>query len=1076
MTQRLTPFQLRVCDREPVLCLSFSSNPAPVPHASSQQCDHRVTFPKTPFSLLHMPSFRTLLVLFFLTIASFVQMSAQITLNPLPTRVIGQDSTTITTLAPNLVEGREFFTPEAVALDTTTNPPSLYVADTSNNRVLGFHSATGFANGQKADIVIGQPDFVTTFAAGPGTTHTTGLTGPTGLAVDAHGNLYVLDSGNNRILRFPQPFAQPSGIIPDLVVGQPNFSTNVANQGGLGPATLSFVGSSKQVLLAFLTFDPSGDLWVADAGNNRVLRFNVSALGSQPLQGPSADIVLGQPDFLTNTYNPPADPQTSLITFTTPTGIAFDSKGRLFVSESISTRRSRILEWNPPFFSSVPAARLLGVDENIPQPPTISELQLLPSTGGLFPVGDGMGIADTQNNRLLVFPPVEQWVANQTYQAAVEVAGQPDFSSGAINQGDPTAGPGTLSSPNDAFFFNNELYIADSLNNRVIVVPQNGTSFGPGTRVLGQDLFTLNAPNLVEGREFDFVSSAGNLGDAGIAVDLSSNPPHLYVADPYNNRVLGYNDLRNIKPGQKADIVIGQPDFQQILINYPTNNPNQPNASGLYHPVGVIVDTVGNLYVADSGNGRVLRFPAPFTNYSAGTISQADIVLGQQNFTSTIPDPTPRTMAAPYGVVFAHEHGLLVSDIAHNRVLLFPGTYDTFTSGEAASLVFGQPDFNSSAAGSAQDQLNSPRHIAVDSDDRLYVADTGNGRVQIFDHAPTASPDPTAAYSLTSGLRNPAGIYVSDLTGEIWVADASSQQASRFADFTQLVAGHGTANATISDQLSPRAVVEDAWGNLFLADTGNRVIIYYPGLGALNDANYLNENALAPGMITAVYSTGNYQQFGGQATVVNSLPLPTTLNGVQVLFNGSPAPLYYADPNQINFQVPMAAPQSGTADLQVLEAATGRILGDTTVSMNPSIPGLFTQTATGSGTVAALNQDNTVNGPTNPAVQGSVLQIFGTGQGYIPGAPPDGTATPGPLSTPNAPFVIIGIDRVDGSAILYSGLAPGLVGVWQVNVQIPLDVITTPTNPTQVIVDLNSVPSGGGGLGRTVLVYVKQRP
>jgi uncharacterized protein (TIGR03437 family) len=144
--------------------------------------------------------------------------------------------------------------------------------------------------------------------------------------------------------------------------------------------------------------------------------------------------------------------------------------------------------------------------------------------------------------------------------------------------------------------------------------------------------------------------------------------------------------------------------------------------------------------------------------------------------------------------------------------------------------------------------------------------------------------------------------------------------------------------------------------------------------------------------------------------------------------------------------------------------------------MNASIPGLFTQSATGSGTVAALNQDNTVNGPTNPAVQGSVLQIFGTGQGYIPGAPPDGTATPGPLSTPNAPFVIIGTERVDGSAILYSGLAPGLVGVWQVNVQIPLDVITLPTSPTQVIVDLNSIPSGGGGLGRPVYVYVKQRP
>ena len=131
---------------------------------------------------------------------------AQISLNAVPARVIGQTSLTITNLNPNLVEGRELLSPQSVALDTTTSPPGLYVSDTRNNRVLGFRSAVGFANGQKADIVVGQVDLVTTLPDGPGRTRTTGLTTPVGIVVDKSGNLYVADTGNNRILRFPKPF------------------------------------------------------------------------------------------------------------------------------------------------------------------------------------------------------------------------------------------------------------------------------------------------------------------------------------------------------------------------------------------------------------------------------------------------------------------------------------------------------------------------------------------------------------------------------------------------------------------------------------------------------------------------------------------------------------------------------------------------------------------------------------------------------------------------------------------------------------------------------------------------------
>ncbi|MES1261092.1 MAG: hypothetical protein ABUS49_05080, partial [Acidobacteriota bacterium] len=939
--------------------------------------------------------------------------------------------------------------------------------------------AVGFANGQKADLVLGQPDLVSTSQQGPGRNRSTGFSVPTGITVDAAGNVYVLDSGNNRILRFPKPFGQSSDQIPDLVIGQQSFTTGAGNQGGISASTLS-LSSGSNTLVSFLTFDTSGNLWVADAGNNRVLRYNASALGSQASPGPAADVVLGQQDFVTSAFVPGANALTTLSGVQSPTGIAFDSGGRLFVSESTNTQRSRILVWNPPFLSGQLASRLLGVNLDTPQPPSISGLQLNAGASGLFAVGNQIGIADSLNNRLLLYPPYDQWTSSTLNQPATQVVGQNDFGSGLPNQGLPAAGPSTLSHPGAAIFSGSELYVADSLNHRMIVLPRTSGGFGPATRVLGQDSLSLNAPNLIEGREFDFTSISSSASDAGLAVDLSASPPHLYVADTYNNRILGYKDLRNLQPGVRADIVIGQADFQHAQINYPSNDANRPNQSGLSSPTGLYVDPDGNLYVADTGNGRVLRFPKPFDNYRPGATQNADLVLGQVNFNTKITDATSRTMAAPYGIDQASEHGLLVSDVTHSRILFFPGTSKTFTNGESATLVFGQNDFSSTGAGNGDNQLNAPHHIATDLDDRLYVADSGNGRVLIFDHAPTASSGAHAAIILKTGLSSPRGMHVNKITGDIWVADAATNAAIRFPQFNVLATSPNFASNATLVEASPRALVEDGWGNIFIADAANRVVIHYPGLATLNAANFIYGNQLAPGMIAALYSTGNFHQFGTgtESAPAYKFPLPRQLNGLQVLFNGAPVPLFFSGTDQINFQVPMSAPQSGTANLQVIETSSGRLLGDTTVALLDAAPGIFTQAANGSGAAIAVNEDNTLNTQTNPAIAGHFITLYGTGQGVVDGAPPDGNVSSTALPSSRPPTVIISPSVkepiITGPDVQYAGLAPGLVGVWQVNVKIPSDVVTLPNNPVQVVILQNSHPSGGGALGRPVLIYVKQ--
>ena len=103
------------------------------------------------------------------------------------------------------------------------------------------------------------------------------------------------------------------------------------------------------------------------------------------------------------------------------------------------------------------------------------------------------------------------------------------------------------------------------------------------------------------------------------------------------------------------------------------------------------------------------------------------------------------------------------------------------------------------------------------------------------------------------------------------------------------------------------------------------------------------------------------------------------------------------------------------------------------------------------------------------------MSFFGTGEGVVPGAPPDGVAPTGAASTPLRPQVIIGAKFVPDENITYSGLAPGLVGVWQVNVKIPEEAAATSDVPnTPVAFILNGVASTGPGRLTTLWVTGKK--
>src|SRR5580704_98626 len=148
--------------------------------------------------------------------------AANTQLSPSAYRALGQPN--LQQNGVNMVEGGTLHSPTGIAVDASGH---LYVADTLNHRVLGWESATNFLNGAPASLVLGQPNPQQSVAAGLGPK---GLVFPSSVAVDPiTGDLFVADSGNNRVVRFASPYAKVSNNAPDAVFGQPNFTSRAAN-------------------------------------------------------------------------------------------------------------------------------------------------------------------------------------------------------------------------------------------------------------------------------------------------------------------------------------------------------------------------------------------------------------------------------------------------------------------------------------------------------------------------------------------------------------------------------------------------------------------------------------------------------------------------------------------------------------------------------------------------------------------------------------------------------------------------------------------------------------------------------
>jgi sugar lactone lactonase YvrE len=303
-------------------------------------------------------------------------------------------------------------------------------------------------------------------------------------------------------------------------------------------------------------------------------------------------------------------------------------------------------------------------------------------------------------------------------------------------------------------------------------------------------------------------------GTTGVAVAPSGR---LYVAAWRENRVYSWPNAAAVKSGDAPDLTFGGVNTNH---NNETGCSFTPSAANLCGPESVAVDSVNNLYVADTYHHRVLIFRNPDTDASPTT---ADVVLGQggnfgtkqTNFDGAANDGIVEGLYYPRGLAVDGSGNLWVVDEFNHRVLKF---LQPLVGDALPDLVLGQSGLGVTvgqnfSGETAANRFNLPLGVVVDSAGTVYVTDYGNNRIARFD-APAAN-GPTATF--ISGFDHAHDLAV-DAQDNLFVADT-------FANAVRIVLAGTTQiapNPTYTSQLDkPMGLSLDAAGNLYVANCGD---------------------------------------------------------------------------------------------------------------------------------------------------------------------------------------------------------------------------------------------------------------
>ncbi len=512
-----------------------------------------------------------------------------------------------------------------------------------------------------------------------------------------------------------------------------------------------------------------------------------------------------------------------------------------------------------------------------------------------------------------------------------------------------------------------------------------------------------------------------------LAVDPAGN---LYIADNGNHRI------RKVTPQGMITTVAGNG------VRGYGGDMMPATRTPLYGPAGVAVDPRdGSLYIADEQNNRI-RHVAPdgMIHTVAGDGRHLFYNAGQMATASPMDWPSSVAFDVARGVLyFAEAHSNRVGKIVDGRLVTVAGDGFEGMKGDGGPAILAQ--------------MRLAAHVAMDGTGNLYVVDQRNHRVRriapdgtITTVAGSGNGHMSAGYGGDGGpataaqLNHPSAVAV-DAAGNIYIADMMNHRVRRVTPDGKIatVAGNGRPGYSgdggpgTAGQLNfPAGLALDPAGNLYIADWQNfrvRKLSFSPFVTAVtNGASFAPADVvgIAPGSWISIFGSA----LAGAEAVASEIPLPRTLSSTTVKINGTPIPLGYVSPAQINAQAPVDLPP-GLATLVVTSGSTDTAAGQVLVAA--AGPGIFTY---GENRAVATHAGGALITAESPAEPGETIIVYLSGIGPVSPQPATGQAAgTEPLSRAVLPFSAAIGGRE--APVDFLGMTPFLVGLAQANLRAP---------------------------------------
>ena len=691
--------------------------------------------------------------------------------------------------------------PSGVALDAFGN---LYIADMSNNciRMVGANGIISTVAGTNS----------AGYSGDGGAAVNASLWMPVGVAVDCLGNLYIADEYNNRIRA-----VNTSGII-----------TTVAGNGALGYSGDGGAAAGASLTLpAGVAVDATGNLYIIDGYNSRIREVSTSGI---------ITTIAGMGG---SGYSGDGGPATGALLYG-PAGLAVDSAGNVYIAD---TDNNRIRKASPASSSTF----------------TLTNVSSVNAGSYTAVIGNAYG-------------SVTSAVATLTVQAPPVVTVQP---------------AGQIALPGSSAVFPVSAAGAGPFGYSWYLDSTNLVQSGLNSALMLADISTNDAGNYTV-----VVTNAYGSVTSQVAI--------LTIAFPAS--VTGLLGSQTVLTGTNVSLTAAAGGTGPFSYQWQLNGTNLPNdiistvagtnGSGysgdggpapkatLYYPYGVAVDASGNIYIADSYNQRIRKVAANGTITTvAGTNGSGYSGDGGAAINSML--------NCAWGVAVDSSGNLYIADTWNSRIR------KVATSGIITTVAGGGYGGDGSVAIKAS--LSYPEGAAVDSLGNLYIADSGNNRIRKVDTngiITTVAGTNSAGYSGDGGMARNASLsspqsVACDSAGNLYIGDEGNNRI-RKVDFNGIIttlAGNGTAafagdggNATNASLQSPMGVALDAAGNLFIADNYNNRIreVYLAGFPTLALTNVSTKNA---GNYTVVVSSPYGSVTSAVATVNVALSAPQIITG-----------------------------------------------------------------------------------------------------------------------------------------------------------------------------------------------------